>query len=51
MLPSPLRKATRGGVEGTNPVRIRTPLIDLSKAAIIKLGLSLGMNVSERASA
>ena len=24
--------ATRGGVEGTNPIRIRTPLIDLTKA-------------------
>src|SRR5215208_7339678 len=36
--------ATRGGVEGSNVVRIRTPLIDLTKAEIIKLGLSLGVD-------
>jgi 7-cyano-7-deazaguanine synthase len=36
--------ATRGGVEGTNAVRIRTPLIDLTKAQIIQLGLSLGVD-------
>jgi 7-cyano-7-deazaguanine synthase len=36
--------ATRGGVEGTNPVRIRTPLIDLTKAEIIRLGLELGVD-------
>ena len=36
--------ATRGGVEGTNFVRIRTPLIDLTKAEIIRLGLSLGVD-------
>jgi 7-cyano-7-deazaguanine synthase len=35
---------TRGGVDGTNPVRIRTPLISLTKAAIIQLGLSLGVD-------
>jgi len=38
--------ATRGGVEGTNPVRIRTPLIDLTKAEIIRLGLELGVDYS-----
>jgi len=38
--------ATRGGVEGTNPIRIRTPLIDRSKAQIIQLGLSLGVDYS-----
>jgi 7-cyano-7-deazaguanine synthase len=38
--------ATRGGVEGTNPVHIRTPLIDLTKAQIIKLGLGLGVDYS-----
>jgi 7-cyano-7-deazaguanine synthase len=38
--------ATRGGVEGTNRVRIRTPLIDLTKAQIIELGLSLGVDYS-----
>jgi 7-cyano-7-deazaguanine synthase len=36
--------ATRGGVEGTNPIRIRTPLIELTKAQIIRLGLELGVD-------
>jgi 7-cyano-7-deazaguanine synthase len=36
--------ATRAGVEGTNPVHIRTPLLDLTKAQIIRLGLSLGVD-------
>ncbi len=36
--------ATRGGVEGTNTVHIRTPLIDLTKAQIIRLGLELGVD-------
>lgn len=36
--------ATRAGVEGTVPVRIRAPLIDLTKAGIIQLGLSLGVD-------
>jgi 7-cyano-7-deazaguanine synthase len=36
--------ATRGGVEGTNPTRIRAPLIDLAKAQIIRLGLELGVD-------
>jgi len=35
--------ATKAGVEGKK-VRIRAPLIDLSKAEIIKLGLSLGVD-------
>jgi 7-cyano-7-deazaguanine synthase len=35
--------ATRAGVEGTAPVRIRTPLISLSKAEIIRRGLELGV--------
>jgi 7-cyano-7-deazaguanine synthase len=35
--------ATRAGVEGTAPVRIRTPLISLSKADIIRRGLELGV--------
>jgi 7-cyano-7-deazaguanine synthase len=35
--------ATRAGIEG-NGVRIHTPLIDLSKADIIRLGTSLGVN-------
>jgi len=38
--------ATRGGVEGTHPVHIRTPLIDLTKAQIIRLGVSLGVDYS-----
>ena len=36
--------ATRGGVEGTNPIRIRAPLMHLSKAQIIQRGLSLGVD-------
>lgn len=36
--------ATRAGVEGTAPVHLRTPLIALSKAEIIRLGLSLGVD-------
>jgi 7-cyano-7-deazaguanine synthase len=38
--------ATRAGVEGTNPIHIRTPLIDLTKAQIIRRGLSLGVDYS-----
>lgn len=37
--------ATRIGVEG-RPIRIQTPLIDLSKAQIIKLGTGLGVDYS-----
>lgn len=36
--------ATRGGVEGTTPIRIRTPLLDLTKRQIVELGLSLGVD-------
>ena len=36
--------ATKGGVEGTNPIQIRTPLIDLTKRQIVELGLSLGVD-------
>ncbi|HVT40146.1 MAG TPA: 7-cyano-7-deazaguanine synthase QueC [Gemmatimonadaceae bacterium] len=36
--------ATRSGVEGTNRVQIRTPLIDLGKKQIIELGRSLGVD-------
>lgn len=36
--------ATRGAVEGTTPVRIRAPLIDLSKREIIELGMRLGVD-------
>lgn len=36
--------ATRAGVEGTTRVRIVTPLIDLTKAQIIRTGLALGVD-------
>ena len=38
--------ATRAGIEGTMRLSIRTPLISLTKAAIIKLGTSLGVDYS-----
>ena len=38
--------ATRGGVEGTAPIHIRTPLIDLTKRQIVELGRSLGVDYS-----
>ena len=40
------RLATRAGVEG-QPLRIHTPLITLSKAGIIKLGTSLGVDYAK----
>jgi 7-cyano-7-deazaguanine synthase len=36
--------ATRGAVEGTLPVRIRAPLIDLTKREIIELGMRLDVD-------
>jgi 7-cyano-7-deazaguanine synthase len=36
--------ATREGVESREPLRIRTPLIDLSKAQIIRQGAALGVD-------
>jgi len=42
--------ATRAGVEGKTRVLIRTPLISLSKAAIIALGTSLGVDYSQTTS-
>lgn len=36
--------ATRAGVEGRTRLTIRTPLISLTKAAIIRLGISLGVD-------
>lgn len=36
--------ATRAGVEGTAPVRIRAPLMHMGKAEIIALGASLGVD-------
>ena len=38
--------ATRGGVEGTAPIRIQAPLLDLTKRDIVQLGLSLGVDYS-----
>jgi 7-cyano-7-deazaguanine synthase len=38
--------ATRAGVEGAEPLRIHTPLISQSKAEIIRLGTSLGVDYS-----
>jgi 7-cyano-7-deazaguanine synthase len=38
--------ATRGGVEGTNPIRIQTPLLELAKREIVELGHSLGVDYS-----
>jgi 7-cyano-7-deazaguanine synthase len=37
---------TRGGVEGTAPIRIQAPLIDLTKRQIVELGRSLGVDYS-----
>jgi 7-cyano-7-deazaguanine synthase len=42
--------ATRAGVNGSAPVRIVTPLIDLNKARIIELGTSLGVNYAQTTS-
>jgi 7-cyano-7-deazaguanine synthase len=38
--------ATKAAVEGTHPVRIRTPLIGLTKREIVELGLRLGVDYS-----
>lgn len=38
--------ATKGAVEGWLPVRIRTPLLGLTKREIIQLGISLGVDYS-----
>jgi 7-cyano-7-deazaguanine synthase len=38
--------ATKGGVEGTTPVRIRTPLLHLGKREIVQLGTKLGVDYS-----
>jgi 7-cyano-7-deazaguanine synthase len=38
--------ATRAGIEGSQPLRIHTPLIALSKAEIIREGLRLGVDYS-----
>jgi 7-cyano-7-deazaguanine synthase len=36
--------ATRAGVEGGEPLRVRTPLMSLTKREIIELGMSLGVD-------
>jgi 7-cyano-7-deazaguanine synthase len=36
--------ATRAGVEGEDAIRIRTPLMDMHKAAIIRAGTALGVD-------
>ena len=36
--------ATRAGVEGTTPLRVRTPLIQMTKAQIIATGVRLGVD-------
>jgi 7-cyano-7-deazaguanine synthase len=36
--------ATRSGVEGTNPITIRAPLLRMTKAEIIQAGLALGVD-------
>jgi 7-cyano-7-deazaguanine synthase len=38
--------ATRAGVQGTEPLRIRTPLLDLAKAEIVALSVELGIDHS-----
>ena len=42
--------ATRAGVEEGTPLRIRTPLIDLSKAEIVRRGIALGVDFSQTVS-
>jgi len=42
--------ATRAGVEGTQRLEIRTPLIELTKGAIIQRGLALGVDYSSTTS-
>ncbi|MEA2707096.1 MAG: 7-cyano-7-deazaguanine synthase [Gemmatimonadaceae bacterium] len=42
--------ATRAGVEGSTRLTIRTPLISLTKAEIIALGTSLGVDYSDTTS-
>ena len=39
--------ATKAGVEGARPFTLRTPLIDMTKAQIIKAGTALGVDYAE----
>jgi 7-cyano-7-deazaguanine synthase len=41
---------TRGGVEGTNPISIRAPLMRMTKAEIIQTGLALGIDYAQTVS-
>jgi 7-cyano-7-deazaguanine synthase len=41
---------TRGGVEGSNPITIQAPLMRMTKAEIIRTGLSLGVDYGETVS-
>ena len=36
--------ATKAGVEGKSPLRIQTPLLQMTKAKIIKIGIKLGLD-------
>ena len=38
--------ATKAGVEGTRPLNIHAPLIDMKKTEIIRLGIALGVDYS-----
>jgi 7-cyano-7-deazaguanine synthase len=42
--------ATRAGVEGATPLRIRAPLIEWSKADIVRHGLALGVDFAQTVS-
>jgi 7-cyano-7-deazaguanine synthase len=42
--------ATKAGVEGTQSLQIHTPLIQLSKADIIRKGLALGVDYGQTSS-
>lgn len=42
--------ATKAGVEGTQKLKIHTPLINLTKAQIVKEGLRLGVDYAETSS-
>jgi len=44
------RLATRAGVEGTQTLRIHTPLIQMTKSQIIATGLALGVNYATTSS-
>jgi 7-cyano-7-deazaguanine synthase len=44
------RLATKAGVEGAEPVTVRTPLMAMTKREIITLGLSLGVDYAATSS-